>query len=84
MSVNTLRISILIFIISLSTSDIALAQKIDSTKQIRVIPLPSVFYTPETSWGFGATVLGFYTPKDTFTRKSNAQVFFDVTLMGQA
>jgi outer membrane protein assembly factor BamA len=84
MSVNTLRISILIFIISLGTGNIALAQKADSTKKIKLLPLPSVFFTPETSWAFGVTVLGFYTPKDTFTRKSNAQVFFDVTLMGQA
>jgi outer membrane protein assembly factor BamA len=48
------------------------------------MPLPSVFFTPETSWGFGATVLGFYKHKDTTTRKSNAQVFLDFTLMRQA
>ncbi|PCJ66013.1 MAG: hypothetical protein COA58_08020 [Bacteroidetes bacterium] len=47
-------------------------------------PLPSLFHTPETNWGIGATLLGFYTPKDSTTRKSNAQIFVDVTQKGQA
>lgn len=79
-----LRISILILILSFGTGKLALAQKKDSTKQVTVLPLPSIFFTPETNWGFGATLLGFYKPNDTLTRKSNAQVFVDVTLMGQA
>jgi outer membrane protein assembly factor BamA len=56
----------------------------DSVKRVRIQPLPSVFHTPETSWGFGATVLGFINPKDTSTRKSNAQLFLDFTLNRQA
>ena len=70
--------------LAIAICTITLAQEMDSTKKMRVTPLPSVFYTPETSWGFGATILGFYKPKDTTTRKSNAQVFLDFTLMRQA
>ena len=60
-----------------------LAQSDDSTKRFKLLPLPSVFHTPETSWGFGVTLLGFHTPKDTHTRESNAQVFLDATLRKQ-
>ncbi|NNJ55484.1 MAG: BamA/TamA family outer membrane protein [Bacteroidia bacterium] len=56
----------------------------DSVKRFRIQPLPSVFHTPETSWGFGATLLGFLNPKDTNTSSSNAQIFLDVTLRRQA
>ena len=55
----------------------------DSTKRISLQPLPSIFHTPETSWGFGATLLGFNTPKDSTTTRSNAQLFVDVTLRKQ-
>ncbi len=74
----------LIVIVLLSTSLAANGQSIDTSKRITVMPLPSVFFTPETSWGFGATVLSFYKPKDSSTRKSNAQVFLDFTLRKQA
>jgi len=74
----------IIALIALAYSLASLAHQKDSTRQVRVIPLPSVFYTPETTWGFGATVLGFYKSKDSSTRKSNAQLFFDFTLMKQA
>ena len=56
----------------------------DSTKRLRIEPLPSIFHTPETSWGFGATLLGYVSPADSFTSKSNFQIFLDATLMRQA
>lgn len=71
-------------ILALAMCLAAFAQQKDSTKRVRIVPLPSIFFTPETSWGFGATVLGFYTHKDTSTRKSNGQLFIDFTLMKQA
>lgn len=55
----------------------------DSIKRYRFQILPSIFHTPETSWGFGVTTLGYFTPKDTNTRKSNAQLFLDYTLNHQ-
>ena len=55
----------------------------DSTKHDKLQVLPSIFHTPETSWGFGITTLGYFTPKDTNTRKSNAQLFLDYTLNHQ-
>lgn len=64
-------------------SHTTLAQREDSSKRVQILPLPAIFHTPETSWGGGATLLAFYTPKDTITRKSNAQLFFDVTLRRQ-
>ena len=72
---------IIIFILLSITS---YAQRADTIGKTRIVPLPSVFFTPETNWGFGATVLGTYKPKDTTTRKSNAQVFLDFTLRKQA
>lgn len=77
------RISLVVIFLLASCSSL-LAEKGDSAKQVRLVPLPSMFFTPETNWGFGATLLGSYIPKDTQTRKSNAQVFLDVTLMRQA
>lgn len=56
----------------------------DSSKNLRLEPLPSIFHTPETSWGFGVTLLGYIKPKDSLTSKSNFQVFLDATLMNQA
>lgn len=74
---------ILLFVVT-AYCILANAQYADTTKRFSLQPLPSIFHTPETSWGFGATVLGFYKPKDTVTRKSNAQVFIDFTLRQQA
>ena len=75
-----LQIFFIVFVIAIS----AIAKDRDTSKRMKVIPLPSIFFTPETNWGFGATLLGTYTPKDTHTRKSNSQLFLDVTLMRQA
>lgn len=55
----------------------------DSTRSLKVQPLPSVFHTPETSWGFGLTLLGYYNPLDSATKESNAQIFIDATLNRQ-
>lgn len=55
----------------------------DSIKHYKLQALPSAFYTPETSWGLGATFLGFYTPQDTNTHESNAQLFLDFTFRKQ-
>lgn len=52
-------------------------------KAVQLQLLPSVFHTPETSWGAGVILLGYHTPKDSMTRKSNVQVFLDATLMKQ-
>jgi hypothetical protein len=76
------RFYTILFIICCSF--IASAQNNDSAKLLRFIPLPSVFFTPETNWGFGATLLGFHIPTDSSTKKSNAQVFLDLTLRKQA
>lgn len=56
----------------------------DSTKRVKVQVLPSLFHTPETSWGGGITALGFMDGKDSLTRNSNFQLFLDATLMNQA
>jgi outer membrane protein assembly factor BamA len=52
-------------------------------KPLQLQMLPSIFHTPETSWGMGAILLGYHTPKDSLTRKSNVQLFLDATLMKQ-
>jgi len=55
----------------------------EKEKSLQLQLLPSVFHTPETSWGLGAILLGYHTPKDSLTRKSNVQLFLDATLMKQ-
>jgi hypothetical protein len=57
--------------------------QVDSCIKSKFMALPSVFHTPETSWGFGATMLGFFCPKDSNTKESNAQIFLDATLLEQ-
>jgi len=55
----------------------------DTTSNYKIQALPSVFHTPETSWGIGVTLLGYYNPKDTNTTSSNAQLFLDFTFLKQ-
>jgi hypothetical protein len=74
---------LIIALVLLLCSNLTYGQK-DSSRRLTIQPLPSIFHTPETKWGAGATLLGFYKPKDTTTRKSNAQIFIDVTQMRQA
>ncbi len=52
-------------------------------KSLQLQMLPSIFHTPETSWGMGAILLGYHSPKDSLTRKSNLQLFLDATLLKQ-
>lgn len=63
------------------------AQDQDSTKlekKLKLIPLPAVFYTPETRLGFGALVSGvFNLGGPSTTRNSNAQVLGAYTLNKQ-
>jgi len=48
----------------------------DTTKNMTIVPLPVIYYTPETRWAFGA--LGQFlfkiNPKDTVARTSSLQV----------
>ena len=53
-------------------------------KQFRILPLPTIGYSPETNWYFGAvalTTLDLY--NDTITRVSNADWEFNYTLNKQ-
>lgn len=53
-------------------------------KKVAIIPLPALFYTPETRLGFGALVSGVFNLGDkTTTRNSNAQVLAAYTLNKQ-
>jgi outer membrane protein assembly factor BamA len=73
---------ILLFSITCISVLFAVAQ--DTSAHFKVMALPSVFHTPETSWGFGATTLFYFHPKDSQTNESNGQFFIDYTLMRQA
>ncbi len=78
------KLTVTLFVFIQMNTTLSFAQKDTADKRLRLQALPSVFHTPETSWGFGATLLAFYTPKDSITRLSNAQIFLDGTLMKQA
>jgi hypothetical protein len=68
---------------------LALGQKQDSVKnpkRLRITPLPVIYYSPETRWGFGALVAAnFETVKvpDTITKSSYAQTYFLYTVNKQ-
>lgn len=66
-------------------SGILHAQKADSTsKRLKVVPLPALFYTPETRLGFGGVLSGVLQTGDPVaTRKSNLQVVAAYTLNSQ-
>lgn len=68
----------------IATCHCAYTQITDSTTKIAMQVLPSILHTPESSWGFGATLLGFVTPADSAAHTTNFQLFLDVTLMKQA
>jgi surface antigen Omp85-like protein len=57
----------------------------DSTRQSSFIPLPIVFYTPETSWGFGGVgIYSFHFKKDSInSRPSQIQLGAAYTLRNQ-
>lgn len=55
-------------------------------KRVRLTPLPVIYYSPETRWGFGALVAAnFETVKvpDTITKSSYAQTYFLYTVNHQ-
>jgi len=58
---------------------------IDLEKERKFVVLPSVYYTPETSWAFGVVALGFFrfNSKDTISPVSNAGASFSYTLNDQ-
>lgn len=57
----------------------------DTTKRSNLIPLPIVFFTPETDWGFGAAgIYSFHFKTDsTNSRPSQIQLGFAYTLRDQ-
>ncbi len=77
----TLLVLLLIIIQSVRAQDQDSAQR---EKKVKLIPLPAVFYTPETRLGFGALVSGvFNLGEASTTRNSNAQVLGAYTLNKQ-
>jgi len=62
-------------------------QDADSTKtekKLKIIPLPALFYTPETRLGYGALVSGIFNlGNKTSTRNSNGEVLAAYTLNKQ-
>ena len=54
-------------------------------RKVSVLPTPSITYSPETSFAFGAVALfTFNLYQDTTTRSSNSRLFFSYTLRRQA
>ncbi|MTI20195.1 hypothetical protein E1176_04110 [Fulvivirga sp. RKSG066] len=75
------------FLVLLGTIHCLASSAQDSTnteKKVKIIPLPAVFYTPETRLGFGALLSGVFNMGDKLnTRNSNAQVLAAYTLNKQ-
>ncbi|MEQ8927638.1 MAG: BamA/TamA family outer membrane protein [Fulvivirga sp.] len=60
------------------------ADSLETQKNLRIIPLPAIFYTPETRLGYGALTTGIFNLGDkTTTRASNVQVLGAYTLNDQ-
>jgi len=77
---------LLCLLLLLSCSLHVLGQKdtVRTEKKVKLIPLPAIFYTPETRLGFGALVSGVFNLGDkSTTRNSNAQVLAAYTLNKQ-
>lgn len=56
----------------------------EKKKKISLVPLPAIFYTPETRLGFGPLLLGtFKLSDDSLTRTSNGQILLAYTLNKQ-
>jgi len=75
-------LTILIFLLAISK---LWASPIDTTKRSTLIPLPIVFFTPETSWGFGAAgIYSFHFKNDrSDSRPSQIQLGLSYTLRNQ-
>jgi len=79
-------LALLVFVSLVAKSQGSVKQDSVKTKKIKLVPLPAVFYTPETEWGFGALLSGiFNTSKSgqSNTRNSNAQILAAYTLQDQ-
>ncbi|MTI40769.1 BamA/TamA family outer membrane protein [Fulvivirga lutimaris] len=81
------RFALAFFLFSTCFNGISFSQDADSVKQqkkVKIIPLPAIFYTPETRLGFGAlTSFVFNLGDKTTTRNSNFQVLAAYTLNKQ-
>ncbi len=83
-----MRIKVVIVILAfMFTGRIGISQENDSIrteKKLRIIPLPALFYTPETRLGFGALTTGVFNLGDgSTTRNSNVQLLAAYTLERQ-
>lgn len=77
--VSPLPLIIMVFSLYAQTTD-SLTKK----KQVRLIPLPVIYYSPETRIGFGALVAGsFNSAYDELTTASYAQTYFLYTVNKQ-
>lgn len=80
-----MRVSLLLPILLVSC--LFKAQSQDSTRQkkLSLVPIPAVFYTPETRLGYGVLLSGVFRigQDEESTRKSNAQVLGAYTLNKQ-
>ncbi|MBD79490.1 MAG: hypothetical protein CL840_11285 [Crocinitomicaceae bacterium] len=58
---------------------------IDLEKERKFVVLPSIYYTPETRWAFGAVAIGFFrfNNEDTISPMSNASMSFAYTMNDQ-
>jgi outer membrane protein assembly factor BamA len=78
---------ICLILIGFFTHNFVSGQVVDSTKKenkVKIIPLPAIFYTPETRFGFGAlTSFVFNFGDKATTRNSNFQVLAAYTLNKQ-
>ena len=79
-----LKKTIYIFFMLLMVNKV-LASDGDTTKRSTFIPLPIVFFTPETEWGFGAAgIYSFHFKNDSInSRPSQIQLGFAYTLRDQ-
>lgn len=76
---------LLLFILVLSLKVNAQpADSVESRKRLRIVPLPALFYTPETRLGFGGLVSGVFNLGDhSNTRNSNVEILAAYTLNKQ-
>ena len=79
----------LLLIVLISVAGLASGQSNDTTsvkkeKKLKIIPLPALFYTPETRLGYGALTSGVFNLGDkATTRNSNVQLLAAYTLNDQ-
>ena len=77
---------ILLFLLFLSVEQVEsqVKEATDKEKKVRIIPIPALFYTPETRLGYGALATALFNLGDiTNTRNSNIQGLAAYTLNDQ-